>query len=200
MPSPPQIPPKLLAAAALVLLLASCQVGSSPRSVPTVPQIGSDLKCANGDHGYTDQQLGWGFCYPSSWRYTEKVQATDSPSGVDLTFEITCLSDCKPQCPTPASGSPASCPTEPGLFGFMIISTDDRAGASDLGTWLTTKLPRAARGDPVVWGNALEATKLADGRLVALTPHDVVILDVHPSLLDLDGEMNSRLGTWKFTY
>jgi hypothetical protein len=200
MPSPPPIPPKILTAAALVLLLASCQVGSSPRSVPTVPQIGSDLKCARGDHGYADEQLGWGFCYPSSWRYTEKVQATDSPSGVDLTFAITCLSDCKPQCPTPASGTPASCPPEIGLFGFMIISTDDRAGASDLGSWLDAKLPHATRGDPLHWGNALEATRLADGRLVALTPHSVVILDVHPSLLDLDGEMNSRLATWKFTY
>jgi hypothetical protein len=200
MPSPPPIPPKFLAAAALALLLASCHVGSSPRPVPTVPQIGSELKCGGGDHGYADQQLGWGFCYPSSWRYTEKVQATDSPAGVDLTFEITCLSDCKPQCPTPASGTPGSCPTEIGLFGFMIISTDDRAGASDLKTWLAAKLPRTARGDPVAWGNALEATKLADGRLAALTPHNVVILDVHPSLLDLDGEMSSRLATWKFTY
>lgn len=200
MPSPPPFPPKILTAAALVLLLASCQIGSSPRSVPTVPQIGSDLKCAVGDHGYTDEQLGWGFCYPSSWRYTEKVQATDSPSGVDLTFAITCLSDCKPQCPTPTSGTPASCPPEIGLFGFMIISTDDRAGASDLGSWLDAKLPHATRGDPADWGNALEATRLADGRLVALTPHSVVILDVHPSLLDLDGEMNSRLATWKFTY
>jgi hypothetical protein len=200
MPSLPPIPPKILAAAALVLLLASCQIGSSPRAVPTVPQIGSDLKCSGGDHGYTDQQLGWGFCYPSSWRYQEKIQATDSPSGVDLTFEITCLSDCKPQCPTPASGTPASCPAETGLFGFMIISTDDRAGAADLGTWLAAKLPHATRGDPLDWGNALEATRLGDGRLAALTPHNVVILDVHPSLLDLDGEMSSRLGTWKFTY
>ena len=200
MPSPLPIPPKILTAAALVLLLASCQVGSSPRPVPTVPQIGSDLKCAGGDHGYADQQLGWGFCYPSSWRYTEKVQATDSPSGVDLTFEITCLSDCKPQCPTPASGLPATCAREIGLFGFMIISTDDRAGARDLGSWLTAKLPHATRGDPVDWGNAQEAIRLADGRLVALTPHSVVILDVHPSLLDLEGEMNSRLATWKFTY
>ena len=82
----------------------------------------------------------------------------------------------------------------------MIISTYDRAGASNLNSWLVAKLPRSARGDPVDWGNALEATKLADGRLAALTPHDVVILDVHPSLLDLDGEMSSRLATWKFTY
>jgi len=200
MPFPPPIPRKILTAAALMVLLASCQVGAGPRSVPTVPQIGSDLKCAPADHGYADQQLGWGFCYPSSWRYTEKVQATDSPSGVDLTFEITCLSDCKPQCPTPASGPPASCPPEIGLFGFMIISTDDRAGATDLNSWLSAKLPHATRGDPLGWGNALEATRLADGRLVALTPHNVVILDVHPSLLDLDGEMKSRLATWKFTY
>ena len=184
----------------LLVALTSCQPGSSPRSVPTVPQIGSGLKCAGGDHGYTDQQLGWGFCYPSSWRYTEKVQATDSPSGVDLTFEITCLSDCKPQCPTPASGTPATCPTETGLFGFMIISTYDRAGASDLGSWVSSKLPRAALGNRLDWGNAQEAATLSDGRRVALTPHDVVILDVHPSLLDLNGEMSSRLSTWKFTY
>ena len=200
MPFPPPIPPKILAAAALVLLLASCQVGSSPRPVPTVPQIGSGLKCATGDHGYSDDQLGWGFCYPSSWRYTQKLQATDSPSGVDLTFEITCLTDCRPQCPTPESGTAASCPTETGLFGFMIISTYDRGGASDLDSWLVAKLPHASRGDPLDWGNALEAARLADGRLVALTQHDVVILDVHPSLLDLGGEMSSRLGTWKFTY
>jgi hypothetical protein len=130
----------------------------------------------------------------------QKLQATDSPSGVDLTFEITCLTDCKPQCPTPESGTPASCPAETGLFGFMIISTYDRGGASDLGSWLVANLPHASRGGPLGWGNSLEAARLADGRLVALTPHDVVILDVHPSLLDLGGEMSSRLGTWKFTY
>jgi hypothetical protein len=201
MPSPLPIPRKILTAAVLALLLTGCQVGSSPRSVPTVPQIGGDLKCASGDHGYTDQQLGWGFCYPSSWRYTEKVQATDSPTGVDLTFEITCLADCKPQCPTPAPDQVASsCAPEPGLFGFMIISTYDRAGAVDLGSWLSSKLPKATEVDPISWGNAVEATKLTDGRLAALTPHNVVILDVHPSLLDLDGEMSSRLATWKFTY
>ncbi|HKC19952.1 MAG TPA: hypothetical protein VKE27_10015, partial [Candidatus Dormibacteraeota bacterium] len=133
-------------------------------------------------------------------RYQEKVQATDSPSGVDLTFEITCLTDCKPICPTPTSGEPTTCTPQTGLFGFMIVSTYDRGGASDLDGWLASKLPHATKGDPLEWGNALEAAKLSDGRRVALTPHDVVILDVHPSLLDLDGEMSSRLGTWKFTY
>jgi hypothetical protein len=203
MPSPLPIPPKVLTTMVLTLLLAlstSCQPASTPRSVPTVPQIGADLKCAAGDHCYTDQQLGWGFCYPSSWRYQEKVQATDTPTGVDLTFEITCLTDCKPLCPTPASGETATCAPETGLFGFMIVSTYDRAGASDLDTWLASQLPHATRGDPLDWGNALEAAKLTDGRRVALTPHNVVVLDVHPSLLDLDGEMSSRLGTWKFSY
>ena len=192
-----------MAAGAVLMVLAmlsGCQAGSAPRSVPTVPQIGSGLKCASGDHGYTDQQLGWGFCYPSSWRYTQKLQATDSPAGVDLTFEITCLTDCKPQCPTPSSGTPATCPTETGLFGFMIVSTDNRGGASDLGSWLKSNLPHAQLGDRLDWGNAIEAANLDDGRRVALTQHDVVILDVHPSLLDLNGEMASRLGTWKFTY
>jgi hypothetical protein len=200
---PLPIPPKTVTAL-LVLFLAlctSCQGSASPRSVPTVPQIGSDLKCGSGDHGYSDQQLGWGFCYPSTWRYTEKVQATDTPAGVDLTFEITCLTDCKPVCPTPAEGqTPAACLPEDGLFGFMIISTYDRAGATDLGGWLTAKIPRATVGDTISWGNALEATTLTDGRRIALTPHNVVILDVHPSLLDLEGEMSSRLDTWKFTY
>jgi len=202
MPSPLPIPPKLVTTALALLLVlgTSCQGGSTPRAVPTVPQIGSDLKCASGDHGYTDQQLGWGFCYPSSWRYQEKVQATDSPSGVDLTFEITCLTACKPQCPTPASGEPATCPPEDGLFGFMIVSTYDRSGASNLDSWLASKLPHATKGASLDWGNAVEAATLADGRRVALTPHNVVVLDVHPSLLDLDGEMSSRLATWKFTY
>jgi len=200
MRSPLPIPP-LTMIAVLVLFLAGCQPAASPRSVPTVPQIGGDLKCASGDHGYEDQQMGWGFCYPSTWRYTEKVQATDNPTGVDLTFEITCLTNCKPLCPTPADGQPAaSCAPGDGLFGFMIISTYDRAGASDLGSWLGSKLPRAMRGNPIAWGNAVEASTLTDGRRVALTPHNVVILDVHPSLLDLDGEMSSRLDTWKFTY
>ena len=203
MPPPLTIPPKVLTATLalwLLALAASCQSGSSPRSVPTVPQIGANLNCASGDHGYSDEQLGWGFCYPSSWRYQEKIQATDSPTGVDLTFEITCLTDCKPQCPTPAAGQPATCAPETGLFGFMIVSTYDRSGASNLDGWLAAQLPHATRGDTSDWGHALEATQLTDGRRVALTPHNVVVLDVHPSLLDLDGEMASRLSTWKFTY
>lgn len=206
MPSPPPVSPtlvgpKILAAAALVFLLVACQPGSQPRAVPSVPQVGAGIKCTSGDHPYSDPQTGWGFCYPSTWRYTEKSQATDSPSGVDLTFDITCLSNCKPPCPTAsAGGEAAQCTPESGLFGFMIISTYGRGSSSSLSSWVSSNMPHAAAGDTISWGNALEAVKLKDGRRVALTPHFVVVLDLHDSPLDLEGEMSSRLGTWRFTY
>ena len=53
--------------------------------------------------------------------------------------------------------------------------------------------------DRIVWGNAVEADQLPDGRRIALTPHFVVILDVRSGPLDLEGEMASRLRTWKFS-
>jgi hypothetical protein len=201
MPSPLPIPARALTAVLLTLVLAGCQIGSAPRSVPTVPQIGGDLKCPSGDHGFEDQQMGWGFCYPNTWRYVEKIQATDAPAGVDLTFDITCLSDCKPNCPSPAADQPsAQCLPQDGLFGYMIISTDDRRQAADLAGWVRSNLPTATLADPFDWGNAVEAVQLADGRKLALTPHNVVILDVHMSNLDVAGEMGSRLDTWKFSY
>jgi hypothetical protein len=48
----------------------------------------------------------------------------------------------------------------------------------------------------------VEAAKLADGRRIALTQHHVVILDMRSAnaLLDLEGQMSSRLDTWMFTY
>lgn len=196
MPTPPPVPLKTLAALVLALLLVACQQGSNPRSVPSVPQIGGDLKCSKGDHAFGDQQVGWAFCYPGTWRYTEKSQPTQSPAGLDLTFDITCVSDCKPSCPTPAS----QCVRQPGLFGYMIISTADRAGASDLASWIGVNLPHATTEDTISWGNSLQALKLKDGRRAALTPHTVVILDMHASPLDLEGEMSSRLSTWKFSY
>ncbi len=201
MPPPAPIPRVTVAAIALALVLAGCQMGSNPRPVPSVPQIGGDLKCPSGDHSFADQQVGWGFCYPSTWRYTEKAQATDSPSGVDLTFDITCVSDCKPTCTTPAQGQqPSPCSPQPGLFGYMIISTEVRSGATDLKSWITANLPHATTSDTISWGNSIEAVRLTDGRRVALTPHNVVILDLHASPLDLEGEMSSRLSTWKFSY
>ncbi|HEV2140149.1 MAG TPA: hypothetical protein VGT01_03075 [Candidatus Dormibacteraeota bacterium] len=202
MTPPVPFPRKIVAAAALVLALAGCQIGGTPRSVPTVPQIGGNLKCTEGDHGYEDQQAGWGFCYPSTWRYTERSQADSSPSGLDLTFDVTCLTNCKVPCPTAAAGSPAAqCPPpEDGLFAFMIISTYERGGSTSLTSWIQTNLRHVSASDSISWGNSVEATMLDDGRRIALTPHHVVIMDLHSGLLDLEGEMSSRLGTWKFTY
>src|SRR5690348_17148356 len=88
MRTPLPIPRKVLAVLAL-LAFAGCQPGNSPRPVPSVPQIGADLKCGQGDHGYEDPQAGWGFCYPGTWRYTERAQSSQSPVGLDLTFDIT---------------------------------------------------------------------------------------------------------------
>ncbi len=189
MRTPLPFPPVVVAVA--VLSLAGCQPGSNPHPVPSVPQIGGDLKCSQGDHGYTDAQLGWGFCYPSTWKYIERSQAVDSPKGIDLTFDITCLSQCKTATP---SATPAN-----NLFGFMIVSTYERAGASDLAGWMQANLKPVPEVDRIVWGNAVEADQLPDGRRIALTPHFVVILDVRSGPLDLEGEMASRLRTWKFS-
>ncbi len=197
MPIPPPFPAKIAAAMALALVLAGCQFGSNPRAVPSVPQIGGDLKCSQGDHGYEDQQAGWGFCYPAGWRYVERSQAIQSPPGLDLTFDITDAS-----CASPASGSTGApqCSPDAGLFGFMIISTYERGNAPDLTSWINANLSHPPATETISWGNSLEAVKLADGRRVALTQHHVVILELHASPLDLETEMSSRLSTWKFSY
>ena len=43
---------------------------------------------------------------------------------------------------------------------------------------------------------------MPDGRRIALTPHQVVILDLRSGqgLLNLEAEMSKRLSTWKFAY
>lgn len=189
MPPPVPIPPKLLVAV-LVVLLAGCQPGSNPHQVPSVPQIGANLKCSQGDHGYEDPQFGWGFCYPATWRYIERSQGVDAPKGVDLTFDITCLSDCKTATPSAGAGN--------NLFGFMIISTYDRGGAGDLSSWWLASYKTPLTLDSVDWGNASQAGRTKDGRWVAMTQHYVVILDVRSGLLDVADEMASRLDTWKF--
>ena len=81
----------------------------------------------------------------------------------------------------------------------MIISTYDRGDAGNLAAWTSTHL-KTTPLEPISWGNSLEAARLSDGRRIALTPHDVVILDLHSGLLDLETEMSARLGTWKFSY
>ncbi len=193
-----KIPPRALAAIALAAVLAGCQPGSNTHPVPSVAQIGGDLKCASGDHGYEDPQAGWGFCYPATWKYNERSQASVVPPGLDLTFDIT-----DAPCATPPPGSTATpeCSTGAGVFAFMIVSTYERGSSTNLASWVQANMPKTLTvGATIPWGNAAQAAKLSDGRRIALTPHHVVILDLHSGLLDLEAAMSSRLDTWKFTY
>jgi hypothetical protein len=198
MPPPQPSPVKILAALVALVALAGCQPSPNTRPVPSVAQIGGDLKCSSDDHGFEDFQAGWGFCYPGTWKYQERSQSSQSPPGLDLTFDITdipCTSS------TQASARPV-CSPDAGLFAFMIISTYERGNASSLAAWQQTNLASPPAGESIVWGNALDATKLADGRRIALTPHHVVILELHSGQghLDLESQMSSRLNTWKFNY
>lgn len=189
------LPPQILGVL-LVAALAGCQPASTPRPVPSVAQIGGDLNCGGGDHGFEDVQAGWGFCYPGSWKYNERSQASQTPPGLDLTFEIT-----DAPCTTPPAGGKPNCSPNAGDFAFMIISTYERGSSTDLGSWVQANLPSTETvGPAIVWGNAQQAAKLSDGRRIALTPHHVVIMDLHSGLLDLESVMSSRLYTWKFTY
>jgi hypothetical protein len=194
-PSPP-IPRLMIVALAMVLATAGCQPGSANHPVPSVPQIGADLKCGNGDHGYEDQQAGWGFCYPGTWRYIERSQASQSPPGLDLTFDIT---DFACASPAPGGGAPR-CSPDAGLFAFMVVSTYQRDASPDLASWIRTNLTNPPASESISWGNSVEAVQLADGRRIALTPHHVVIMDLRPGPLDLEAVMSSRLNTWKFSF
>lgn len=191
-------PVKTLATLVALVALAGCQPGSTTRPVPSVAQIGSELKCANGDHGFEDLQAGWGFCYPSTWKYQERSQGSQSPPGLDLTFDITDV-----PCTSPTGGSARPvCSPDAGLFAFMIISTYERGTSTSLAAWEQANLPLVPAGQTISWANAVEAAQLADGRRIALTAHHVVILDLHSGQghLDLESQMSSRLNTWKFMY
>ena len=191
----------MLAALAMVAL-AACQP-NSPHPVPSVPQIGADLKCAAGDNPFEDQQAGWGFCYPGNWRYLERSQSSQSPPGLDLTFDLTYAPPTPVACTSPtaaqAGATPKASPCS-GQFAFMIISTYERGSASDLASWISANLKPQGDVTPITWGNAVEAAQLPDGRRVALTEHHIVILDLHSGLLDLETEMAARLNTWKFSF
>jgi hypothetical protein len=201
----------------VVILLAACQTGPTAHPVPSVATIGGDLKCDAGDHGFADAQAGWGFCYPGTWRYNERSQPTDSPSGLDLVFDITVCTysdptiPCNAPCvqPSTAPGAPTAtptCSTDAGLFAVMIISTYQRGDSTSLTSWVQANGHGVSMNSATVltqiqWGNSSEADKLDDGRRIALTAHHVVILDLHSGSgrLDLETLMSARLNTWKFT-
>jgi hypothetical protein len=212
-------PFKTLASIVALLVLSGCQPGPNARPVPSVSQIGSELKCLNGDHGYSDLQAGWGFCYPATWQYRIRAQSYQSPDPreLDVTFDITDVPCTAPSAaPGQASARPV-CSSDAGLFAFMIVYTFDRGGAASLAAWQANQtVASAARvaslGETIKWGNAVDAAKLADGRRIALTPLHVVILELRsgsgngcvtpqgsPCYLDLEASMSPRLKTWKFT-
>lgn len=189
---------RTLAASLLALAVVACQPGTNTHPTPSVSQIGSDLHCKSSDHGYEDSQAGWGFCYPGTWKYTLRSQYNADAQELDLTFDITNV----PCASAPPNTKPV-CSPGAGLFAFMIVSTYSRAGAADLATWVQTKLPaNLTLQQRFAWGNSKEAAMLSDGRRIALTPNQVVILELRSGfgLLDLESEMSTRLGTWKFLY
>jgi hypothetical protein len=196
-----------LSLAFVLLVLAACQSGPISHPVPSVAQIGGDLKCATGDHGFADSQVGWGFCYPATWRYNERSQPSTTPPGLDLTFDITDIPCVQASA---APGGPTVnpvCSPNAGLFAFMIISTYERGNSPSLTAWVQTNgkdvsIDPAAVLTAIPWGDSSEAFKLDDGRRIAITAHHVVILDLHSGEghLDLETEMSARLNTWKFTF
>lgn len=186
----------------LAAVLVACDVGSTSRPVPSVGQIGADLNCTAADHPFEDNQLGWGFCYPGTWRYIEKANSTTGPAGLDLTFDITDVPCVMASSPAGTTPPPPSCAPSAGEFAFMIVSTYDRGDSQSLASWIQANLQPAPTVQQIQWGNAVEAGRFDDGRRVALTPHHVVILALHAGTgnLDLESFMSSRLGTWKFSY
>jgi len=192
-------PRKTLAAMAGLLVLAGCQPGQTPRPVPSVQQLGRDLNCAKGDHGYEDVQAGWEFCFPGVWTFSVRSQGYSNPPQLDLIFDIT---DTQRPCPTGVA-SAANCSRTGGFFGVMIISTYDRGSATNLATWAqgNPNVKDLSSIQPITWGNSVEAGRLADGSRIAMSQHHVVIMVLRTgSLLDLEGGMSTRLGTWKFSY
>jgi hypothetical protein len=191
-------PRKTLAVLAGMLVLAGCQPGPTTHPVPSVQQIGSDLNCSSGDHPFEDITAGWGFCYPGTWVYLERSQASVSPPGLDLTFDITDAPCVKA---SPGSQQGPVCSPGAGNFGFMIISTYERGNATDLAGWVQANLKPVPTTQSIAWSNAVEAARLSDGRRIALTQHHVVIMDLtRNGLLDLEKAMSTRLNTWKFSY
>jgi hypothetical protein len=202
--------PRIFAIPLLAVVLAACQPGDTTRPTPSVQQLGADLKCESGDHGYADP-AGWGFCYPADWRYQVRAQPSVDIRGfqeLDITFDITNTPTVNgsplPPCrsPAPPPQTPAVCSTTAGLFAFMIVSTYQRKGSPDLASWLQDDIKPAPTASAITWGNAVEAVRLDDGRRVALTKTEVVVLDLRSGAgnLDLENEMSSRLGTWRFYY
>jgi len=177
-------------------LLCSCQLGSlgaaAPAPPPKVASAAGNLSCPRSDHGLDEPQLGWGFCYPASWKYIERVQPSTAPSGVDTTFDVV------------VDAPAGSVGTDQGQFGFMIIGTYEKGSATTLAQWAATNLGPSWVLSPITWGNSREAALAQGSRTIRLarTAHHVVELDVRSGQgnLNLDAVMTAGLDTWRFDY
>ena len=193
---------RLTFALVLLFLLNACQRGPVTHPPPTVAQIGSDLNCTTGDNGFEDGQAGWGFCYPATWQYLERVAnpVDAGPNHLDLLLSYTKVA-CVTGTPDPTQPKPV-CSPGTGSFGLVVVSTYDSGGATDLTAWMAANLKPAPTGQSIQWGDATQANQLSDGRRIALTPHHIVILELRAAKdgLDLEAQFSTRLGTWKFLY
>jgi hypothetical protein len=184
----------------LLFLLNACQRGPVTQPPPSVAQIGSDLNCAAGDHGFEDAGAGWGFCYPATWQYLERSNSSTSPARLDLLLYFTKVT-CVPGTPDPSAPRPV-CSPGTGAFGLVVVSTFEIGSATSLTTWMQANLNPVPTGQSIQWANATEAIQLTDGRRIALTAHHVVLLDLRANKdgLDLEAQLSTRLSTWKFLY
>jgi hypothetical protein len=168
-----------------MLALAGCSLpsnASKPTPVPTIRTEGQGVKCPGTDHGIDEVQFGWSWCYPSSWKFQERLQPTTLPTGVDATFDI--VNDL----PRGEAGS--------GDFGFLIVGTYQIGTAADLPAWIIANIGADELLTPIDWGNARSAQQDAQGRRFALTASHVVEMDVRGTAIA--DEMGKRLATWKF--
>jgi hypothetical protein len=194
---------KRLTLVLVLLFLAGACGGPTTRPIPSVGQIGSDLNCPSTDSGFEDGQAGWGFCYPVTWKYLERVAnpVDAGPTHLDILLSITDV-PCVQGSPIADATPRPTCAPNAGLFGLMVISTYDRAGAANLTGWMQTNLKPVPTGQPIQWGDATEAMQLTDGRRIALTPHHVVVMELrfNKDGLNLESLLSPRLNTWKFLY
>lgn len=171
-------------AALATLATAGCSLNGAPAPapVPSIKTEGQNVKCPSGDHGIDEVQFGWSWCYPSTWKFQERLQPTTRPVGVDATYDI--VND------LPA-GQPGS-----GDFGFLIVGTYEIGTSTDLESWVTANIGPGLTLTPISWGNAKSAAVDDQGRRFALTATHVVEMDVRGQAIA--DQMSKRLDTWKF--
>ena len=178
-------PRPALAALMAAISLSACSGSPAPVRAQVPPATRNF--CPAGDSPVSEQALGFDFCVPAAWRFRERYQPTQTPAGVDATYDITDTS--------PGDSN--------GLFGYMIISADTRGPATSVAQWATANVDPSVRMTPLQWGNAMDAGReVGTSRYYALTPHHVVVMELRSGAgnLDLQSALEKRLSLWRFTY